>query len=90
MTQTNTAPVRDLLATARASRESAAAFRAEVERLKTVSFEGTLAAVVEFRLMARAMTEGRSPGEALREARAAAAARGSASASAAPLPMAAE
>lgn len=53
-----------LLESARASRVAAAAFRAEVERLKSVSFEGTLNAVVLFRLMAREMAAGVSPSEA--------------------------
>lgn len=80
------ANTRDILAAARASRESAAAFRAHVERLKEVSFENTMTAVAEFRLLARAMAEGRSPTVALRESRAITA-KGS---DRTPLPMAAE
>jgi hypothetical protein len=86
MTQKTNTAHRDLMATARASRESAAAFRAQVERLKEISFEGTLSAAVEFRLMARAMNAGRTPSAALREARAFTAAR----VGGAPMAMAAE
>ncbi|SOD94639.1 hypothetical protein [Caenispirillum bisanense] len=49
-----------LLASARASRAAAEKFRTEVERLKGVSFEGSLAAVAEFRLMARDLMAGSS------------------------------
>lgn len=85
MMQSNCTPSNgDIVAAARASRASAAAFRQQVERLRDVSFEGTLTAVIEFRAMARAMAAGHCPREAVRMARAAA------SRLDAPLPMAAE
>ncbi|MCA1973858.1 MAG: hypothetical protein LDL44_13540 [Caenispirillum sp.] len=49
-----------LLASARASRVAAEKFRREVERLRGVSFEGSLAAIAEFRLMARDLMAGGS------------------------------
>lgn len=50
-----------LIASARASRVAAERFRVEVERLRGVSFEGSLTAIAEFRLMARELTAGSMP-----------------------------
>lgn len=50
-----------LIASARASRVAAEKFRREVERLRGVSFDGTLNAIAEFRLMARGMAAGQTP-----------------------------
>lgn len=82
----------DILASARASRAAAEAFRLQVERLRGVSFEGTLTAVVEFRVMAREMARGLRPADARDVARSHAASLGyrTAPAAEAPLPMAAE
>lgn len=46
------------VASARASREAAARFREQVARLSAVSFEGSLTAIAEFRLMARDLARG--------------------------------
>lgn len=59
-----------LLASARASRAAAAKFRHEVERLRGVSFEGSLAAIAEFRLVARDLTAGMSSAAARANAQA--------------------
>lgn len=70
MTTSTAARSDALLASARASRAAAEKFRREVERLRGVSFEGSLAAIAEFRLVARDLMAGGSALAARANARA--------------------
>lgn len=65
----------NIVASARASRDSAGAFRRHVERLRGISFEGSLTAAAEVRILARELAAGHAPREAIEKARAAVSAR---------------